>query len=178
MTKANYRQQMLAFLKKQPQDQKARRDQELIAALLAHSAYARAKVLATYLPFPHEVDTSSLILAAQADGKHLVVPKIRDREMVFASYEPDKLEKTAFGLWEPVGTVIYTKEQIDLIHVPGLLFNQSGYRIGYGGGYYDRYLADFAGQTISTAYPEQVQEFQADCHDIPVQEVLIAHDSI
>ena len=63
--------------------------------------------------------------------------------------------------------------QIDLIHVPGLTFTREGYRIGYGGGYYDRYLENFAGQTMSTIYPCQIQTFNPDSHDIPVQEVLI-----
>ena len=63
--------------------------------------------------------------------------------------------------------------QIDLIHVPGLVFRTKGYRIGYGGGYYDRYLEHFSGHTLSTVYPCQIQDFISENHDIPVQEVLI-----
>ena len=63
--------------------------------------------------------------------------------------------------------------QIDLIHVPGLVFTTEGYRIGYGGGYYDRYLEHFSGHTLSTTYPCQIQDFIPEKHDIPVQEVLI-----
>lgn len=65
------------------------------------------------------------------------------------------------------------KTHIDLIHVPGVAFNKGGYRIGYGGGYYDRYLADFKGMTVSTIYPCQLADFQPDNYDIPIQEVLI-----
>lgn len=65
------------------------------------------------------------------------------------------------------------KSEIDLIHVPGLVFQSTGYRIGYGGGYYDRYLADFAGKTVSTIYSIQQKEFQPDAFDQAVQEVLV-----
>ena len=79
-----------------------------------------------------------------------------------------------FGLLEPQGDfTILEPSQIDLIHVPGLAFNTSGYRVGYGGGYYDRYLEHFPGNTISTLYPCQIQDFHPDPHDIPVEEVLI-----
>ena len=89
-------------------------------------------------------------------------------------YDPQQLAKTSFGLLEPQGDLeVVEPSQIDLIHVPGLAFTTEGYRIGYGGGYYDRYLEHFAGHTMSTIYPCQVQGFNLEDHDIPVQEVLI-----
>jgi len=94
--------------------------------------------------------------------------------MDFVLYEPEKLERNSFGLLEPQGDfTILEPSQIDLIHVPGLAFNTSGYRVGYGGGYYDRYLEHFPGHTISTIYPCQIQNFQPEHYDIPVEEVLI-----
>ena len=93
--------------------------------------------------------------------------------MEFVVYDPKQLAKTSFGLLEPQGDLeVVEPSQIDLIHVPGLAFTTEGYRIGYGGGYYDRYLEHFAGHTMSTIYPCQVQEFNLENHDIPVQEVL------
>ena len=93
--------------------------------------------------------------------------------MEFVVYDPKQLAKTSFGLLEPQGDLeVVEPSQIDLIHVPGLAFTREGYRIGYGGGYYDRYLEHFAGHTMSTIYPCQVQEFNSENHDIPVQEVL------
>ena len=94
--------------------------------------------------------------------------------MDFVVYDAQQLVKTSFGLLEPQGDLeVVDASQIDLIHVPGLVFTTKGYRIGYGGGYYDRYLEHFSGHTLSTIYPCQIQDFIPENHDIPVQEVLI-----
>ena len=61
-----------------------------------------------------------------------------------------------------------------MIHVPLVAVNHNGFRIGYGGGYYDRFLSGFAGSTISTAYDCQVCDFTPDSFDIAVQTVLVA----
>ena len=121
-----------------------------------------------------EFDTGLFIRQAQADGKRVLVPKTYPQgRMTFVDYNPNDLELTVFGIWEPRSERAVEKSHIDLIHVPGVAFNKKGYRIGYGGGYYDRYLADFKGMTVSTIYPYQLVDFQPDDCDIPVQEVLI-----
>ncbi|KPA72003.1 5-formyltetrahydrofolate cyclo-ligase, partial [Streptococcus suis] len=65
------------------------------------------------------------------------------------------------------------KSVVKLIHVPGLAWNQAGFRVGYGGGFYDRYLADYQGETVSTLADFQVYDFEPDVFDIPVKELLI-----
>lgn len=93
--------------------------------------------------------------------------------MVFVDYDPEDLVLSYFGVWEPASSVAVAKEEIDLIHVPGVVFNEQGYRIGHGGGYYDRYLADYEGATVSTIYACQEGEFEPESHDIAVEEVLV-----
>ena len=87
-------------------------------------------------------------------------------------YDERHLQKSSFGLMEPTSEEAVDKTEIDLIHVPGVVFNSQGFRIGYGGGYYDRYLADFAGASISSIYSFQQSDFEPDYHDIAVKEVL------
>ena len=155
-------------------------DQSLIQRLRSLPAYKAASVIATYLSFPHEVDTSFLIDVAQEDGKQVVIPKTYPKgRMEFATYDPQKLKQTAFGLLEPEdGSQVIDKSKIDLIHVPGVAFQKGGHRLGYGGGYYDRYLADFDGATVSTIYACQEVDFAPAPHDIPVQEVLVDESTI
>ena len=173
--KSELRKQVLQEMKAMPQEQKQAMDQALTERFLNHPFYQEAKVIATYLSFPHEFQTQGLIDQALKDGKKVLIPKTYPKgRMEFVVYDPQQLKKTSFGLLEPQGDLeVVAASQIDLIHVPGLAFTREGYRIGYGGGYYDRYLENFAGDSMSTIYSCQVQEFNSEDHDVPVQEVLI-----
>ena len=173
--KAELRKKILQEMKTLSQEQKQAMDRVLTERFLKHPFYQEAKTIATYLSFPHEFQTQELIEQALKDGKKVLIPKTYPMgQMEFVVYDPQQLAKTSFGLLEPQGDLeVVDPSQIDLIHVPGLAFTTEGYRIGYGGGYYDRYLEHFAGQSLSTIYPCQVQEFNLEDHDIPVQEVLI-----
>ena len=169
------RKQVLQELKSLSNEEKEVMDAWLTEQLLLHPFYKEAKTIATYLSFPHEFQTARLIEQAQKDWKTILIPKTYPQgKMDFVLYEPEKLERNSFGLLEPQGeAIVFVPSQIDLIHVPGLAFNPSGYRVGYGGGYYDRYLEQFSGHSISTIFPCQIQDFHPDPHDIPVEEVLI-----
>lgn len=173
--KSELRKQVLQEMKAIPREQKQFIDQALTERLLQHPFYQEAKVIATYLSFPHEFQTQGLIEQALKDGKKVLIPKTYPKgRMDFVVYHPQQLIKTSFGLLEPQGDLeVVDASRIDLIHVPGLAFTTDGYRIGYGGGYYDRYLKYFPGHTLSTIYPCQIQDFSPENHDIPVQEVLI-----
>ena len=173
--KSELRKQVLQEMKALSREQKQFIDQALTERLLQHPFYQEAEVIATYLSFSHEFQTQELIEQALKDGKKVLIPKTYPKgRMDFVVYDPQQLVKTSFGLLEPQGDLeVVDASQIDLIHVPGLVFRTKGYRIGYGGGYYDRYLEHFSGHTLSTVYPCQIQDFSPENHDIPVQEVLI-----
>ena len=173
--KKSLRKQVLQELKALSKEEKEVMGAWLTEQLLLHPFYKEAKNIATYLSFPHEFQTARLIEQAQKDGKTILIPKTYPHgKMDFVVYKTEQLERNSFGLLEPQGDfTILESPQIDLIHVPGLAFNPSKYRVGYGGGYYDRYLEHFPGHTISTIYPCQIQNFQPEHYDIPVKEVLI-----
>ena len=173
--KKTLRKETIAAMKELPESVKTQADEQLTQRILELPAFQEAKTLATYLSFDHEFSTAGLIQAALQGGKRVCVPRTYPQgRMEFVEYDPDILEESRFGLLEPneQGKVV-DKAEIDLIHVPGLVFQSKGYRIGYGGGYYDRYLADFTGKTVSTIYSIQQKEFQPDAFDQAVQEVLV-----
>ena len=173
--KKTLRNQTIAAMKALPQTVRTQADEQLTQCLLELPAFQEAKTLATYLSFDHEVSTAGLIQAALQLGKRVCVPRTYPQgRMEFVEYDPNILEKTRFGLLEPneKGRVV-DQSEIDLIHVPGVVFQSKGYRIGYGGGYYDRYLEDFTGKTVSTIYSIQQKDFQPDTFDQAVQEVLV-----
>ena len=169
------RNKTIAAMKELPQSVKAEADSQLTQRFIQLPAFQEAKTLATYLSMGHEFSTASLIQAALQLGKRVCVPRTYPQgRMEFVEYDPNILEKTRFGLLEPneKGKLV-DQSEIDLIHVPGLVFQSKGYRIGYGGGYYDRYLADYTGKTVSTIYSIQHKKFQPDVFDQAVQEVLV-----
>ena len=171
--KESIRAAVLQALAIQDREKKAQKDREMTALILAHPSYQAAQTVATYLPMDHEFDSYGLIEAAQAAGKRVLVPKVvGPGQMVFLPYDPSQLVESYFGVLEPRTGQAVDKADIDLIHVPGVAFNGRGYRIRHGGGYYDRYLADYPGATISTIYDFQRKEFSEENHDIPVQEEI------
>ncbi|MBA2173593.1 5-formyltetrahydrofolate cyclo-ligase [Halobacillus locisalis] len=107
-----------------------------------------------------EWDTISIIQEGWGQNKQVVVPKCnpQTKEMQFYKLSSfDDLETVYYGLKEPdpMKTEAIDKDKIDLLIVPGLLFNQDGYRIGFGGGYYDRFLSNFQGKTLMMASEHQ-----------------------
>ena len=172
--KKELRQAVLIQMKKLSGKEKEQADSWLTQRLLSSAAYQNAQVIATYLSMPHEVSTAAFIKQAQLDGKRVLVPKTYGQgRMVFVDYDESRLQKSSFDLMEPMSEEAVEKSKIDLIHVPGVVFNSQGFRIGYGGGYYDRYLADFAGASISTIYAAQQADFTPAQHDVAVKELLI-----
>ena len=172
--KKELRQTVLNQMKKLTGKEKEQADSWLTQHLLSSAAYQKAQVIATYLSMPHEVSTAAFIEQAQLDGKRVLVPKTYGQgRMIFVNYDKNRLQKSSFGLLEPTSEEAVEQAEIDLIHVPGVVFNSQGFRIGYGGGYYDRYLADYTGASISTIYAVQQAEFLPAQHDVAVKELLI-----
>lgn len=154
----------------------AKENQErlLQAQLLRSPEYLQAEKIGMTLPMPLEIDTWPLIFASWEKGKKVYIPQtLADYTMVFRPLtEHTALQKNRFGIDEPLEKTGVPPEELDLIVVPGLAFRKDGYRLGFGGGYYDRYLADFHGKTVALALIEQLIEFEPDPYDIPVDRLF------
>lgn len=173
MEKPRIRKEMLHRLKGLSAQDRQEWSEWACKTLCYQPAYRESRTIATFLSMSHEIDTSYLIEQAQADGKQVLIPKTYSGgRMVFVPYEANDLLLSPFGVWEPQSDRAVDSSEIDLIHVPGLAWNRAGYRIGYGGGFYDRYLKDYRGMTVSTIYGFQRCEFSEEAFDQAVREVL------
>lgn len=139
--------------------------------------YRQAKVIYGYLPYNQEVRTIPILERALADGKRVAVPKVYGDEMRFL-YLTDLSQVSAgyAGIPEPVADGPVAAEKDALVLMPGLAFDREGHRIGYGGGFYDKFLAAEPGHpTVALCYEFQmVDQIPTDDYDIPVDCVLWA----
>ncbi|MGH7215458.1 MAG: 5-formyltetrahydrofolate cyclo-ligase [Tepidisphaeraceae bacterium] len=143
--------------------------------LTASPEFAAARVVMLFLSTPNEIDTAPLALKAWQAGKTVVVPKVSwdQRRMlpVEISSLRDGMGTTANGIREPLAGKPIPVEFIDLVIVPGLGFAPTGYRIGRGMGFFDRFLAqpEFIGLSCGLAFEEQVvEELPVLDHDVPL----------
>lgn len=136
--------------------------------------FAAAHVVMLYLSTPTEVDTAPIALRCWQDGKQVVVPKVSwdQRRMLPVEISSLKDGLTTTGpVREPIEGKPIPLDLIDLVIVPGLGFTPTGYRIGRGMGFYDRFLAqpDFTGLTCGLSFQEQVVEsLPLLDHDVPL----------
>lgn len=125
--------------------------------------YSPARTLLIYMSTPIEVDTRKIIENAWADGKKVAVPRCipGTRDMEFHYIESfEELHSGTFSVLEPQESKpIVTDFSGCLMIVPGMQFDMQGYRIGYGKGYYDRYMVKFKGISVGICYADELKPF-------------------
>ena len=138
-------------------------------------AYRNAGTLYGYLSYNQEVRTMPILEQALRDGKRVALPKCYGSEMRFI-YTDDltKIGKSSCGVPEPLADKPIAHDETALVLMPGLAFDRNGHRMGYGGGYYDRFLAAEPGHpTVALCFDFQiVEQIPTEEFDIPVDLVL------
>ena len=153
------------------------RSQKLGQLFAASEAYQNAKTIYGYLPYNQEVRTVAMLEKALADGKKVAVPKCYGEEMRFIYMEDlSKVEKGYAGIPEPIADEPVADDPTALVLMPGRAFDPQGHRCGYGGGFYDKFLAAEPNHpTLALCYEFQMfDHLEVDSHDIPVDTVLWA----
>lgn len=146
--------------------------------LLSLDEYAGAECIALYAPAHNETDTGLILAAAFQAGKRVLYPAVCGHQMVFRHAERvEALQEGAFGILEPCPTGNdHQVDEADLIVVPGVVFDLSGHRIGYGKGFYDRFLQhpDCTAHLIGLCHDFQLTEgaIPKDVHDIPMEIII------
>lgn len=151
------------------------KSRHLCALVLKTEVYRQCRSVYGYLPFNQEIDLLPLLRQAMADGKQVALPRCIGKEMQFILMEDlSRIQQSSFGAPEPVDQEPVARDESALVIVPGLVFDRRGYRIGYGGGYYDRFLAaEPHHPTISLCYDFQLTDrLLPEPHDIPVDAIF------
>ena len=149
-----------------------------LGQLFAQSeSYRNARSIYGYLPYNQEVRTVAMLEQAICDGKRVAVPKCYGDEMRFIWMDDlSKVEKGYAGIPEPVADGPIADDETALVLMPGLAFDPEGHRCGYGGGFYDKFLAVEPNHpTLALCYEFQMlPHLETEEHDIPVDTVLWA----
>ena len=146
--------------------------------LVERREYADASVVLAYMSFSSEVNTHFLIEKAWKDGKRVAVPKCIDEKQLDFQYihSFDDLAPGRFGIMEPVTgeSVAYDSEDKCILLLPGVAYTNTGDRLGYGGGYYDRYLKKHASiPRVMLAYSlQEAESLPVDEQDVPADMIV------
>ena len=142
-----------------------------------HPLYKAAKSIYGYMPYNQEVRTVPMLEQALRDGKKVAVPKCYGDEMKFIYLDDlTKVSKGYAGIPEPIADEPVAHDETALVLMPGLAFDPQGHRIGYGGGFYDKFLSREPNHpTLALCYDFQMlPHLDTEEHDIPVDTVLWA----
>ncbi|WKB36934.1 5-formyltetrahydrofolate cyclo-ligase [Terrilactibacillus sp. S3-3] len=146
--------------------------------LFEQREWREAKVIALTLSRGREIDTLPIIQEGWRQQKIIALPAcdISAKKLIFRRTDSfDQLSNRSYGLLEPNDseTAPVDKQTIDLVIVPGVVFDRLGYRIGYGGGYYDRFLENFKSRTLSLLLDEQLKDrIPVEPYDRPVNKLV------
>ena len=177
MDKKELRAQIRALKRAMTEEQIVEASARLGELFAASAQYKEAKTIYGYLPYNQEVRTVPMLEQALRDGKRVAVPKCYGNEMRFIYM--DDLSKVAPGyadIPEPIADEPVADDKTALVLMPGMAFTKNGDRMGYGGGFYDKFLAaEPEHPTVALCYAFQmVESLPTEEYDIPVDCVLWA----
>ena len=143
--KKDLRKEILAKRNALSQQERIAKSEQIASKVIAMKAFAQSEVVLLYAPIKSEVDTQGIFLEAKRLGKEIYYPRVLGEQMEFYRIEEDtEYDTSAYGIREPkpesAKAYVPDKDDTVLVVMPGAVFDRDGNRIGYGGGYYDKYL--------------------------------------
>ena len=177
MDKKELRDYIRKFKRAMTKEEIEAKSEKLGELFLASDLYKQAKNIYGYLPYNQEVRTTAMLEQAQRDGKRIAVPKILGDTMIFVWLDDlTAVEKGYSNIPEPIDLTPVADDPTALVLMPGMAFDPEGQRCGYGGGFYDKFLASEPDHpTLALCYDFQVlPHLDTEEFDIPVDCVLWA----
>ncbi len=173
--KDSLRQRILSERFKLSSGERKAKSRSIEERLFSLPEFRDARAVMFYASFRSEVKTWDMIRRALKSGKRVFLPKVKGKGLsLFEIKDFDKdVEPGAWGIPEPNTGIAARMDDIDLVIVPGSVFDEKGNRLGYGAGYYDRLLAGYDGMTVGLAFELQIApEVPAGPHDVPVKKIV------
>jgi 5-formyltetrahydrofolate cyclo-ligase len=177
------RAQIRQYRERMDPELKARQDDAIFSRVLSLREYAKARVIFTYVSKQIEVDTTALICSALESGKKVAVPLCIPETIGMEFYEINSLDELVSGTYgvlepDPSKSRLVKNQKNSICIVPGLSFDSQGYRLGYGKGYYDRFLSGYQGTTVGLCYAKCMKwELPHGYYDRPV-DILVTEKYI
>ncbi len=154
-------------------DDRLIRSVDLWAQVAGLPDYAAAGTVMAFNGFGTEPDTDPLVARLAAEGKRLLLPRIEDGEIVVCAAD-GPMAASRIGVHEPQGPAL-PFDLVEFVIVPGLAFTLEGDRLGYGAGFYDRFLSRVQAPNAGVCFAEQVvPTLPVEAHDVRVQRVIFA----
>jgi len=155
--KHELRQRFCALRDSQSPEDIAAASQALCQRLAGWPLLRQARTVLAYIAFRNELDLRPLF--ARLPEIQWLAPRVVGREMVLHPYDPDRLAPHRFGMLEPEASLPQVgPEEVDIVLVPGVAFDRYGARLGYGGGFYDRFLPGTSALRVGIALESAVAE--------------------
>ncbi len=176
--KESLRKRILKGRDREPEDLRRRKSRKIKKRLFSLKEFEKAQTILFYYSKGSEVETKEMMEEVLRKGKRVLLPKVREREIYLGEIKDleKDVEKGSFGILEPKETPKKaTPKGIDLVILPGIAFDLKGKRIGYGLGYYDRFLKRFPKKVslVALAYDFQiVNSLHGERHDRRVGKVI------
>ena len=179
MTKKEIREYIRSKKRALQSDERKVFSSRILGKLFRSDFYRKATTIYTYVSYNQEVDTTTLIKQALKDKKRIAVPKVIGEEIEFFYITSlDELQEGYQHIFEPItNEVALLKEEVSpLVIMPGLAFDVKGNRIGYGGGFYDRYLTkntESNAITCALGYEFQLfDEIETEQFDVKINHII------
>lgn len=176
MLKSSIRDKILTQRRQQSVESALAKSIKIQQRLAATSEFRHAGSVALYSPIHGEVFTEGLFDVCRQEGRTLAYPRVRGEQLDFVQVEQrHELAPGGFGVLEPTGSLPVLPSALDLIVVPGVAFDGSGFRLGYGKGFYDRALHAKSSTAVLVGVCFELQlvdVLPAESHDIRMNMVV------
>ncbi len=172
--KNELRREMLALRRTMSENVRKEYDERIYNNLVNLPQVQNSRTFLVYASSGAEVDTRRFINKMLEKEKTVAVPKCVGKQMIFLRIASlDELVRSSFGVDEPLNGEEITEFEGSVCIVPALRFDRDGYRLGWGGGFYDRFLNDYTGYSVGICYEQCYGKVPRDTYDVNTDIVII-----